>query len=163
MGLSQETMVTKLVRAYAKEAAPLHRRGARGPEQLPAGAEIMKLDDAGRARAVVEAYRILPPNQPRSRVYGECIMLGLLLTTLLKTKLPLDHADLEVMASSCAKAVSPAYGPCDYDAALVKALGRVERISPKTKVALRKLIQRRGANYAIDRRICAALEAFVER
>jgi hypothetical protein len=150
------------VRAYAKEAAPLERRGSRGPEQLPAGAEIMKLDDAGRARAVVEAYRILPPKQRRSRVYGQCIMLGLLLTTLLKRYVPLSTDDLEVMAAACANAISPSYGPCDYDAALVKALSRSARtkagISPKTKAAVKKVIARRGSNYAIDRRICASLE-----
>src|SRR6476620_158203 len=107
----------KLVRAYAKEAAPLERRGAGGPEQLPAGEAIMKLDDEGRARAMVEAYRILK-TPPRSKAYGHCIMLGLLLTTLAKKALPLDHDDFEVMATACAKAVSPAWGPCDYDAAL---------------------------------------------
>ena len=150
-----------LVRAYAKEAAPLHRRGSRGPEQLPAGAEIMKLDDDGRARAVVEGYRILP-GPPRSKAYGQCIMLGLLLTTLLRRDLPLDHDDLEAMATACARAVSPAYGPCDYDAALVKALSRSKRISPKTKAAVKKLILRRGGNYAVDRRICGALERLIE-
>jgi hypothetical protein len=151
-----------LVRAYAKEATPLERRGSRGPEQLPAGEAIMALDDDGKARAVVEAYRILLP-PPRSRGYGQCIMLGLLLTTLLRKNLPLDHDDLEAMAAGCAKAVSPAYGPCDYDAALVKALSRVERLTPKTKVALRKVIARRGGNYAVDRRICASLERLIER
>ena len=151
-----------LVRAYAKQAAPLHRRGSGGPEQLPAGAEIMELDDAGRARAVVEAYRILPP-PPRSKAYGQCIMLGLLLTTLLRKNLPLDHSDLEAMATACANAVSPAYGPCDYDAALVKALSRCERISPKTKVAVKKLILRRGGNYAVDRRLCDSLAKIIDR
>lgn len=151
-----------LVRAYAKEAAPLHRRGDGGPEQLPSGALIMKLDDDGRARAMVEAYRILKP-PPRSNAYGQCIMLGLLLTTLAKKDLPLDHDDFEVMATSCAKAVSPAWGPCDYDAALVKALGRPrERLSPKTKAALKKLIARRGSNYAVDRRVCASIEKLLE-
>jgi len=149
----------KLVRAYAKQAAPLHRRGSGGPEQLPAGAEIMKLDDDGKARAVVEAYRILPP----SKAYGQRIMLGLLLTTLLRKDLPLDVPDLEAMTIACSNAMSPAWGPCDYDAALVKALGRVERISPKTKAAVKKLIQRRGLNYAVDRRISASLTKIVDR
>jgi hypothetical protein len=150
----------KLVRAYAKQAAPLHRRGSRGPEQLPAGDAIMKLDDDGRARAVVEAYRILPPG-PRSKAYGQCIMLGLLLTTLLKKNLPLDHDDFEAMAAGCAKAVSPAYGPCDYDAALLKALSRSDHFSPKTKAGVRLVIARRGRNYAVDRRICEALEKLI--
>ena len=149
-----------LVRAYAKEAAPLERRGERGPEQLPAGAEIMKLDDAGRARAVVEAYRILPP-PPRSNAYGKCIMLGLLATTLLRKNLPLGARDLEAMTVACAKAVSPAWGPCDYDAALVKALARAESLTPETNAALRALATRRGTAYAIDRKICASIDALL--
>jgi len=154
----------KLVRAYAKEAAPLERRGAGGPEQLPAGEAIMKLDDDGRARAMVEAYRILPQTKTRSRTYGQRIMLGLLLTTLASKELPLDHDDFEAMATACSKAVSPAWGPCDYDHALVKTLGRAgQRLSPATKAALKKLITRRGSNYAVDRRICASLEKLLER
>lgn len=150
-----------LVRAYVREAKPLERRGNGGPEQLPSGAAIMKLDDEGRARVVVEAYRALPP-PPRSNAYGACIMLGLLATTLLRKALPLSPRDLEAMTEACARAVSPAWGPCDYDHALVKALARVPRITPKTKRALRALIARRGQQYAIDRRICAACVALLE-
>jgi hypothetical protein len=149
------TPEARLVRAYAKEAAPLHRRGNGGPEQLPSGAKIMALDDGGRARAVVAAYELLPP-PPRSNAYGQCIMLGLLATTLLRKDLPLDHGDLERMTVSCSRAVSPAWGPCDYDHALVKALARAQRITPKTCAALKVLMSRRGAAYAVDRRICAA-------
>ena len=149
------TPEARLVRAYVKEATPLHRRGDGGPEQLPSGAKIMALDDAGRARAVVAAYELLP-RPSRSHAYGQCIMLGLLATTLLRKNLPLDHADLEAMTLACSRAVSPAWGPCDYDRALVKALGRAGRITPKTASALKALISRRGTAYAVDRRICAA-------
>ncbi len=153
-----ETSITRtgardLVRAYVQQAHPLERRGNGGPEQLPAGAAIMKLGDAARARVAVEMYRALPSGKSRSRVYGECIMLGLLATTLLRKDLPLSALDLEAMAIACAKAIYPAWGPCDYDAALIKALSRAERITPKTKAALSALAKRRGDKYAIDRRI----------
>ena len=57
MSASPET----LVRAYAREASPLERRGDGGPGQLPSGARILALDAEGRARAAVETYRALPP------------------------------------------------------------------------------------------------------
>src|SRR6185437_16577838 len=50
----------KLVRAYAREATPLHGRGNGGPAQLPSGALILALDVEARARAAVETYRALP-------------------------------------------------------------------------------------------------------
>ena len=151
-----------LVRGYVREAKSLERRGHGGPEQLPSGAVIMKLDDEGRARVIVEAYRALPP-PPRSRAYGECIMLGLLATTLLRKDLPLSTEDLETMTACCARAVYPAWGPCDYDHALLKALARAPRISPKIKRSLRALISRRGDEYAVDRRICAACVELMDR
>ncbi len=150
----------ELVSAYAREADPLHRRGDRGPEQLPSGAAILALDDEGRARAVVAAYELLPD---KSGQYGRTIMLGLLLTTLVRKNLPLRVADYETMAAHAARAWGPAWGPCDYDAALVKALKRCPRISPKVKVALRLLVKRRGTQHAIDRRIAAACEELCNR
>src|SRR4051794_6250024 len=137
------TPEARLVRAYAKEAAPLHRRGDDGPEQLPSGAKILALDDGGRARVVVAAYELLAS----VRTYGERIMLGLLATPLLRKNLPLGDLDLEAMAIGCSRAVSPAWGPCDYDHALLKALKRAERITPRTKAALAELMKRRGQKY----------------
>ena len=157
------TSARDLVRQYVKQAHPLERRGNGGPEQLPAGAAIIELDDGGRARVAVEAYRALPSGTSRARVYGECIMLGLLATTLLRKNLPLTELDLEAMAIACANAIYPAWGPCDYDAALIKALSRAERITPKTKAALRALAKRRGDNYAIDRRIGRACDEIASR
>jgi len=148
--------VEKLVRAYAKQAAPLERRGSGGPEQLPAGAAILALDVEERAQAVVATYRALPRNHVGG--WGRRIMLGLLATTLLKKKLPLDASQLEAMAASCARAVSPAWGPCDYDAALVKILGGAVVLTKGTQEALRAIAVRRGKKFAVDRRVSAACE-----
>jgi hypothetical protein len=67
------------------------------------------------------------------------------------------------MTIACAKAIGPAWGPCDYDAALIKALARAERTTPKTKAALRALAKRRGDKYAIDRRIGRACDEIASR
>ena len=151
-----------LVRQYAVEANPLERRGNGGPEQLPAGKAILALDDAGRAEAVVAAYALLPHGPRRRRTYGEHIMLGLLITTLLRKRLPLKPADLEVMAEGAARAHGPAWGPCDHDLALVKELERHERLSPRVKTALRALAKRRGERYAEDRRVTARCRKLAE-
>ena len=152
---------TELVRAYAKEAAPLHSRGDRGPEQLPSGEAILALDDEGRAQAVVAAYAALPRGKPfKDGDYGKLIMLGLLITHLLRKRLPLRDRDLETMAEGAARSHGPAWGPCDYDAALLKELKGHERLSPRVRVALRELAARRGTSCALDRRIhdkCLAL------
>jgi hypothetical protein len=90
-------------------------------------------------------------------------MLGLLVTTLLRKKLPLREGDLAAMAEGAARARGPALGPCDYDMALLKELQRHERTSPRVKVALRKLSARRGTEYALDRRIAAMIARLTER
>ncbi len=149
-----------LVAAYEKEATPLERRGDGGPEQLKSGAEIMALDDASRAEAIIEAYARLPTTSTFS--YGRTIMLGLLATTLLRKRLPLEESDFVAMAEHAARAHGPAWGPCDYDFALAKAIAKSGvRPSPKLKRALRDLTKRRGRGCAMDRKVCAACDAII--
>jgi hypothetical protein len=153
-----------LVAAYAREAAPLERRGDGGPEQLPSGAAILALDAHGRAAAVVAAYDALPKAGAWGKgSYGRNIMLGLLITHLLRKRLPLTDKGLEAMAEGAATAHGAGWGPIDFDMALVKELARRERVSPKVKASLRKLAARRGTDAAVDRRIAAACEELASR
>ena len=160
--IRREKTPTEMVAGYARESAPLERRGHGGPEQLPSGAEIMALDAEGRAEAAVACFRSLPTSYEGS--FGRRIMLGLLATTLLRARLPLDEARLFAMLESAAAAIYPAWGPCDYDRAIVGFLGRrAEAPSPRMKTAIRKLMRRRGTNYAEDRRIESACAKLLER
>ena len=152
-----------LVRAYAREAAPLERRGDRGPDQLPSGKAILALDDHGRAAAAVATYEALPGRVWRAGSYGKTIMLGLLATTLLRKKLPLRDEDLATMADGAARAHGPAWGPCDYDMALLRELARHPRLSPKVSVALGALAVRRGTRAAVDRRVVAMCKELMTR
>ena len=151
----------ELVAAYAREAAPLERRGEGGPEQLPAGAAILELDAAGRAAAAVAAYRALPRG---GGIYGQRIMLGVLVSKLLKSKLPFDDAQIEAMALGAAHAWGPAWGPCDYDRALVTMLDkRGLPLNGATKAALALLVRRRGTKFAEDRQVVSLCERLAAR
>jgi hypothetical protein len=152
----------ELVAAYAKEAAPLERRGHRGPEQLPAGAEIMKLDTAGKVLAVVACYAEIEAQASRS--FGTRIMLGLLATTLLRSKLPLTEGQLRIMTEHASRSRGPAWGPCDWDWALVKTLARLPGAPNRQfKDAIQALTERRGTGYAIDRKIAAECKKLLDR
>jgi hypothetical protein len=151
------------------------RRESRRPEQLASGVSILALDPAGRAKALVAAYVALGSRGlARAPTKGgmlaamhswtELIMLGLLITALLRKRLPLRPADLEKMAEHAARARSPAVGlDRDWDMALVKELARHERLSPRVKVSLRKLAARRGVDYVLDRRVVARCEELASR
>jgi hypothetical protein len=152
----------ELVASYVREATPLHTTSGKGPEQLASGRAILELDEDDRARAVVAAYASLP--KTHANAYGRNIMLGVLATTLLRAKLPLDEDQLLTMIEGAASSVGPSLGPCDYDVALTKALARHYRgLNPRMKVALRKVIARRGVNRAPDRRVGAACKKLLER
>jgi hypothetical protein len=152
----------ELVTAYAKEAAPLERRGSGGPEQLPSGARIMKLDVEGRTLAAVACYRALPRKDVGG--WGTRIMLGLLATTLLAEKLPFTNDQLLAMIEHAAHAKSPALGPCDFDHALAKVLKRMKVVPDRAmRDAIGALMQRRGGGYAIDRKIVASFAKVLEQ
>ncbi len=147
------------------------RRESRRPDQLRSGVTILALDPAGRAKALVAAYVALGARGATTggvlgavRNWQELIMLGLLITTLLRKPLPLTPADLEKMAEHAARASSPAVGlDRDWDMALVRELARHERLSPRVKGSLRKLAARRGVDYVLDRRVVAQCEELASR
>lgn len=152
----------ELVDGYVKESAPLERRGEGGPEQLPSGAAILALDAAGRTRAVVAAFRAIP--RAHDGAYGKRIMLGLLATTLLRAKLPLEARDLVAMALAAAHGISPAYGPCDYDKALVAWIAKHGGApSDELAAALPQLAARRGAKFAEDRKVGQIVDEILRR
>src|SRR5688572_580588 len=148
----------ELVAAYARAVKDFERRTDKGAAEVAPGRAILALPATLQARAVVAAYRALPTTGGR---YGERIMLGVLITTLLKKKLSFSSDDFVVMVEHAARAWGPAWGPCDYDRAIVNLLAKAKpEVDAKLRRALLELARRRGRKLAEDRKVsdaCAAL------